>query len=214
MVEFLLREDNSYTLPSRKDQAKGQQRYALADTLCNLYKKFCLERPAGQGVSLSTFSKARPEYVRASRYIKREVCLCKIHANAALMCEAIAKLPKSVSQLVQMQPEDVEKKIVDHPKPTVSYMSWERVDKDHKGRAVSHTKLVKKSVDKQVFKEDMMSTLPSIKAHCDRVSTQYEQLQHLEKVLPSDHVIVQMDYSLILKTVGLIYSLNIPNPLP
>ena len=88
VISFLERDDNSYALPSKKDHVKGVQKYALADTMANLHKEFSTENPVNP-MSLATFCRDRPNSIKLTHYMKRQVCLCKSHANVGLMCEAI-----------------------------------------------------------------------------------------------------------------------------
>ena len=74
VVKFLQSEDNSYTSPSKKDQTKNQQKYALCDTMRNLHRKYCSEHPQNT-LSFATFCRARPSHIKLSHYLKRQVCL-------------------------------------------------------------------------------------------------------------------------------------------
>jgi hypothetical protein len=61
VIKFLTRSDNSITLPSKKDAtSQGMQRYALNDTITNIYNKFTVEYQDIR-ISRATFAKIRPK---------------------------------------------------------------------------------------------------------------------------------------------------------
>lgn len=195
IVAFLTREDNSYVLPSKKDQGQNQQKYALADTLRNLHRKYCAENSADLSISLSSFCRLRPKYVKLSHYLRRQVCLCKIHANVSLLCVAVQGLPKSTAQLIEMKDADIKKIINETGTENINFKTWEKVSKEHNGKTVNHTKLVDKSLVKKAFIKHFTKQLPPFRLHCERVGAQYKALKHLEDVLPINHCIVQLDYA-------------------
>ena len=139
--------------------------------------KFCAERETSVGVSFSTFCRAKPSSVKLTHYLRREVCLCKPHANMALRCEAIPNMPKSTSHLVAMTNDDIRDILDAFPWGSVNFKSWEKVKKVYNGKEVSHTKLVEKSLQKSVFIDEFMAMMAPFRAHCDRVETQYQGLR-------------------------------------
>ena len=73
-----------------KSKIKKQKRYLL-DNMRNLHKKFVSVYPDVK-ISLSTFVKLRPFWVKKPRVQDRETCLCKVHENAKLLHDRLAKI--------------------------------------------------------------------------------------------------------------------------
>jgi len=73
-----------------KSKIKKQKRYLL-DNMRNLHKKFVAVYPDVK-ISLSTFAKLRPFWVKKPRVQDRETCLCKVHENAKLLHDRLAKI--------------------------------------------------------------------------------------------------------------------------
>ena len=195
VLEYLKREDNSYELPDKKFQTKNIQRYALADTMKNLHKKYCVEF-IERSISLSTFHRGRPHFVKLNHFLKRSVCLCKSHANLGLLLEVVPALPKSTQALITEYTDEEVKRVVQNLQvEEVTYQTWEKVVKKYKDKTVSHTKLVTKVSSKDDFVDLIVGSLPDFRAHCNRVNEQFTQCQLLKETLPIGHCIVQMDYA-------------------
>ena len=193
--EYLKRPENSYCLPSKKDQVRGEGSYALCDTLRNLHSKFINDHPA-MAVSFSTFCKARPKHVKLCKFCLRNICLCRRHANMALKLDASKVLPKSTSAVLTMTKEEIEGKFEGCPTTDFKYHSWQIVQKVHKGKNIGRWNLVETSTTPEKLKEEILSELDDFKAHCLRVETQYSQLRILKSNLSSGvDATIQVDYA-------------------
>ena len=116
VVKFLKRDDNSYCLPGKNDVRK----YALSDTMQNLHKKFLLENPDST-ISRATFCRMRPKEMKTIQWSQRRQCLCLIHANMALLLQAVKNLPKSTTEIQKMTDKDLEEKLQAINTPTVVF---------------------------------------------------------------------------------------------
>ena len=191
VTDFLKRQDNSYELPDKKNE----KQFALADTMTNLHRKFCTEYVA-KTMSIATFMRYRPSYIKLNHYLKRSVCLCKIHANISLFLEAVPTLPKSTQALVaDYTDEQITEQIQLITSDSITYQSWEKVTKKYQDRTVSYTKIMKKTVPKEDFVKSFIGKMPAFREHCERVHQQYIQCQELINNLPVGHCVVQMDYA-------------------
>ena len=140
---FMRRPDNGFELPSKKDNVRRETRYALADSLKHLHSKFIRERPSF-AVSLSTFCRARPATVKLARFAQRQICLCKDHANFALMIDAAKVLPKSTTETINLSDEEIGTKLNNITTSHITYHKWETTQEEHKGKPVSRVNLIKR----------------------------------------------------------------------
>lgn len=94
VLNVLEREDNSTTLPWKKDfktsDGEIKQKRILTDYLHNLHEKFLLENPALK-VSQSVFYKMKPEHILYANFSSRKTCLCTKHQNVALKIRCLRK---------------------------------------------------------------------------------------------------------------------------
>ena len=104
---FLTREDNSFELSDKRHSG----RFALADTLTNLYHKYCAESENVK-VGRSTFISCRDrKKFKTVDFASRHVCLCVKHANIHLMMKAVKGIGKSSAALVDQCDADIEDKL-------------------------------------------------------------------------------------------------------
>ena len=197
VVEFLKREDNSYTLAGKRDQVRGQRKYALSDTMGNLHRKYCNENPS-ESMSKATFCRFRPKYMALSMFTQRRICLCERHTNIALLAEATKVLPRSTGDLIEMKDEDIENLfgLSMEDGVEISYLQWEKETIEYQGKRSQKIKLKKKKANKHVFIRKIISLLPDFRMHCIRVQTQHEDVRRLRSNLYVDkEATVQVDYA-------------------
>ena len=192
---FLKREDNSYELPSKRDQVRGQGRYALTDTLARLHDKFLTEHP-NESMCFSNFCNARTPNVRLIRYTNRKICLCKKCANLCLKSDVVKGLPKTPKGIIALTDNDIAAKLEDVPltQKSVVYKQW--LKQEVVGCDTKKTKLCDLTTTRQMFIYEFLEEMPEIRAHCHRISAQYEAVAHIrENIQPCLEVVCQMDYS-------------------
>ena len=190
---FLKREDNSYELPSKRDQVRGQGRYALTDTLARLHDKFLTEHP-NESMCFSNFCNARTPNVRLIHYTNRKICLCKKCANLCLKSDVVKGLPKTPKGIIALT--DIASKLEDVPltQKSVVYKQW--LKQEVVGCDTKKTKLCDLTTTRQMFIYEFLEEMPEIRAHYHRISAQYEAAAHIrENIQPCLEVVCQMDYS-------------------
>ena len=194
--EFLRRGDNSFVLPDKKYYKKdlGRSVVALCDSLRNLHRKFVVETEVT--VSFATFCKARDKgTVKTSALLKRQVCLCRTHANMKLMLSVVPGLPNSTTEFYKLTDAEIREGLESLPYELINFKMWTKDERLYQGRKVYHTVLRKLRVSCDNFKFKLMADLDDFRAHQDRVVSQYEAIRLLKDTLPVDHVVVQMDYA-------------------
>lgn len=196
IIEFLMRDDNSYTLPGKKDQVRGQQIYALCDTLRNLHNKFILENPQIP-VSNATFCRARPRNIRITRLTQRKVCLCYKHTNISLKLQAVKTLPKSTSALLELRDDEIKMKLEAVEHDEIRYFSWGKEEICYKdGKKTTKLRLHEKKTGKKEFMKELLEELPDFRDHCHRVGVQFTQVRLLKNRLePEIEATCQLDYA-------------------
>ena len=90
-----MREDNSRCNPGIQDKVKVNkhtyQTRILTDYLKNLHSKFLSKSPNAK-LSLASFCRVRPAYIKLTRFISRTSCLCTKHQNLTLCVKTMKKL--------------------------------------------------------------------------------------------------------------------------
>ena len=193
VTEFLSREDNSYALPDKRNAG----RYALNDTLKNLYTKYKSET-TNVKMGRSTFIANRDKKkFKLVRYVTRNVCLCPLHANIHLMMDACKGLPKSSRELVKLPDADFREKlsqVLEHQTP-VRFSRWERVKIKHKGKQITKSQLVNKDFSKIQFIAFFATEMNHFRPHCHYIEEIYDNIKKLKEDLAENECIVQMDYA-------------------
>ena len=203
VVEFFERDDVSRIMPGKQDVTKvgdeKKQTRVLNDYLRSLHEKYMTENP-NEKCSLATFCKLRPRHVKLTSLISRNTFLCQIHQNMALKLKCL----KSYNANICANPEragnsctqDDMKVILEGMNVDVNadieYDVWKRVEcPDGKKRM----KIVKIALKKDAFIELMVKEYTEFLGHIARVKTQYKELAAIKQNLPSDEVLVQMDFA-------------------
>ena len=190
---FLERQDNSYELPDQKNT----HRFALSDTLRNLYRKYVGENPTSK-VSYATFARARAFYNRKFKrvdYLNRDVCLCVSHANIHLLLDAAKVFEKSSAALAKLTDEQVDAKLDLIQTDFVSYQIWERKELLHKENLIQKTELFKMTETKEEFRKVFKKKLEEFRPHQQRVEDIFNVQKTLKQNLADNDVIVYLDYS-------------------
>jgi hypothetical protein len=110
------------------------QTRVLKDYLSNPHQKFLSENPTLK-LSLATFCRMRPKYIKLTNCLSRNACLCTKHQDFALKLKAFKKEGINVTQ----NPDDFVKHNVemdvDKLPEIVTFSRWKRVTmKDNKQR--------------------------------------------------------------------------------
>ena len=94
VTAYFGREDNYRMEPGKKSATKTDegtmQTRVLTDYLSNLHQKFLSENPEMK-ISLATFCRIRPKYIKLTNCVSRNACLCTKHQNFALKLRALRK---------------------------------------------------------------------------------------------------------------------------
>jgi hypothetical protein len=197
VVNFLKRNDNSIELPSKKDALiKGITRYALNDTLKNIYNRFTCEFPSVR-MSFATFCRQKPKWVKCIKWASRRQCLCLRHQNAALKLKCIRSNSSPNLFVLQNSREDIKQILQELPNEEFTFKMWKSVEV-----TLSQEKIVKKMRlhDVTLLKDDFISTFDEefceLRDHIKRTTNQFQQTRKLrENLLYDEEVTVQLDYS-------------------
>ena len=206
-VAWMLKSFNAHEMPGVKDATKirkgskrrkklQEQTYILADTLINIHEGYIeqCESPDDK-VSLPTFCRARPAYIKLNHVMKRQSCLCKPHANMSYMCQAISGLPKSTHTLADMADADINA-ILDKYKYTyVKYYTWDKPKEGEEEGNPGH-RLRQRVVKFEDFRKQLFKDLIPFRAHVHRVRVQSDQGQLLKDKHPLHQLILQVDYAM------------------
>lgn len=196
---FLERDENSRVMPGKADKTKTKdghvQTRVLNDNMSNLRMKFVTETTTK--ISLATFCRLRPKYIRLTKYITRNKCLCQKHQNMALLLRGA----KCVGADVPLSPDEYARKLKEaNPQnlitsvknPLIKYQQWMKVSEDD---GKKRTKVVEKEVETEAFCKKFLEASTEFKEHVNRVNLQYKAMKELKDNLPEGHIIVQMDFS-------------------
>ncbi|MES9883292.1 MAG: hypothetical protein ABW185_20700 [Sedimenticola sp.] len=203
VVTFLERDDNSATLPGKKDAIKvgkdKHQKRVMNDYMYNVYQKFLSENPEVK-MSLSVFNRCRPRYISLVTFSSRRTCLCQRHQNMALKVKAmksarITTMTNPDSLVKQHTDDEILTRIQESDKANIEYTEWKRVDVEHKGKVTKRMQIVKSETTKEHFSEIMQNDLKEFRHHNERVKCQYEAVKQLKENLPQNHAICQMDFA-------------------
>ena len=194
VLTFLCRADNSFELPSKRDNVRGQGRHSLKDTLKNLHGKF-LKEIKPEVISLTSFCNARPPYIKVIRHTNRKQCLCHRCANICLKAEAAKTLPKSPQSIAAMTDDAILQKLETLP-TSMKYMQWIKKPVQWKTKESKKMKLCDVSTTARTFRSNLMLEIEGFRQHVQTATTQYEQVRELKSNLePLKEVTCQMDYS-------------------
>ncbi|XP_050391948.2 uncharacterized protein LOC126810751 [Patella vulgata] len=106
---FFERDDNSRITSGKKETVTfrkvRKQKRLLTDNVRNLFRKFQSENPNCH-MSLTSFRRMKPFWIRKATEYERDTCLCKIHDNFRLVTEKL----HSLHVLNDSNPDNVVKK--------------------------------------------------------------------------------------------------------
>jgi hypothetical protein len=184
-------------LPQKKDALSHDlQRYALNDTMKNIYHKFILEFPNIR-MSFSTFAKQRPKYIKSIKWAARRQCLCVKHQNVALKLKAV-KITQSPNVFIRDNTHDeILNKLDKLPEKKIKFQVWRTEELSAtEDKILKKVRLQEDEVDKKDFIEICDQEFSLFREHVRRITEQYQQIRKLREILDIDsEVTVQMDYS-------------------
>ena len=201
VIAFLERDDNSRANPGKKDKSKANgethQTRTLTDYLRNLHQKFLSENPDIK-LSLTSFARIRPHYIKLTAFITRSACLCTKHQNMALCVRALrnnygVKIASNPEEFVKG--DDLQTVIESELPDAVKVSQWKRVPVEEKGRRKMVMKIVEHEYKKDEFIEFITQQANEFKLHVERVRRQYSEISQLKKHLNKDEVILHMDFA-------------------
>lgn len=200
VVEFLLRDDNSRCNPGKQDKVKvngnTEQTRILNDYLKNLHCKFLGENPDVK-LSLASFCRIRPVYIKLTRFISRSCCLCTKHQNFALCTLAMRKcginVPLNPERFIEDEANT--ERMKESTPEEIEIGQWKRAAYEDKGKKKLRMKVISSSMTKDKFLNYMEQQINEFIGHVDRVKRQYGEAQKIKQNLAADEVIVNMDFS-------------------
>ena len=197
VVTFLKRSDNSVELPSKKDAlSKGVTKRALNDTMKNLHKRFCTENPRIK-MSLATFCRQRPKWIKSIIWASRRQCLCLKHENGSLKLKAI-KLVTSPNVFVSQHTEqDIDTLLEELPDEDINFRVWKSVEiSTSEEKSVKKFRLHEEQLPKAEFIQIFKEEFSYLREHISRTTNQFAEIKNLRESLnPDTEVTVQIDYS-------------------
>lgn len=200
VMEFLERDDNSRCNPGKQDKVKVKgnthQTRILTDYLKNLHCKFQGENPDVK-LSLASFCRIRPPYIKLTRFISRSCCLCTKHQNFALCTLAMRKfgvdVPKNPERFIE--DDGNTEKMQQHTPDEIEFGQWKRVAIDDKGKKKMIMKVVSMTMTKEQFLQYMKQQINDFTEHVYRVRRQYGESMKIKSNLAVDEVVVTMDFA-------------------
>ncbi|KAH3834240.1 hypothetical protein DPMN_107560 [Dreissena polymorpha] len=152
---FLEREDNSVTMPGKKDTVSKdkKQKKMLTDYLHNLHAKSCLENP-GVKISRSRFSHMRPQHVLPVNFCNRNTYLCSKHQNVALNLKTIYDVAGTKNPddfIAKYYDTQILEKLNEISKANITYTEWKKQEENGKLRW--------KQVQTKVMKNDFVAMI-------------------------------------------------------
>ena len=158
---FMERDDNSTSLPGKKDSRKvGKERFqkrVLNDYLYNLHLKFRVEN-SSSNISLSVFSRLRPKHIQLVQFRGRNTCLCQKHQNMVLKCKSLREnkvlsLENPDSVINNMSDSEILGKVDNIAEERIKYSEWRRVTVEKKGRSFKRMQIVSVEETKEQLKK-------------------------------------------------------------
>lgn len=202
ITKFLQEENNSYTLPGKRDVTKdGKTRYALTDTMKNLHTRFCTENPL-LSIGRSTFcSKINGDMFREVKYTQRHIALCTSHTNMALLCQA-AGLPASSTELLREDDKQILERATGRleGREYVQLKQWLPGDCnipkfDKKGQPKQRIKITMLVKSKEELLKLLEDTVPEFREHCKRKNNQSGEARFINMTIEQWEITIQLDYA-------------------
>lgn len=197
VVIFLQRSDNSTPLPGKKDAlAKGKQKYALNDTLTNLYDKYVKENP-NRNISLTTFQRQRPFWMKTIQWAERRQCLCLKHENASLLLKAVKETLSPNTFLQRNIGDEIGNVVEALPQDIVTFSEWLKEDVPYKGTILKKIRLQQhQELSKENFLIKFTDVFTDLREHVRIIDTQREQIDYMRNCLePGIEITCQLDYA-------------------
>ncbi|CAH0732005.1 unnamed protein product, partial [Brenthis ino] len=220
---FFLRDDVSRNTAGKKEtitkgKEKVQKRFLL-DSMKHLFKAFKSENPNAK-CSYFYFTKNRPFYVVTPTVDGRDMCLCKVHTNAAAKIKALKQkrvisaldLSTLISETICdstkkecmfgtcNQCRDKEFKInSDSVRGKIQWFEWVReqeiyLKNDKKFKAVKNAKRLKEDTIENMVK-NFQEELKSIKKHIFNMKTQFKNFRQCVDEIRANEAVILVDFS-------------------
>lgn len=196
VIRFLKKPGNSNPLPGKHDtSSKGIQKYTLSDTMSNLHQKFRVEHP-NSTMSLATFCRQRPLYMKTILWADRRQCLCVQHQNGILKLKAIHN-NMSVSRFLDANSEDdITNMLQSLPDKNISYREWQKEDVPYQGTTIKKLRLKHLELSKVEFCDQFQQQFADLRQHVFRMRKQFTEIEHLKNSLETQtEATCQLDYS-------------------
>lgn len=202
VVTFLERDDNSRLLPGKNDAVTSCkeriQKRVLNDYMYNLHLKF--QGESTLSVSRAAFYRCRPKHIALVNFASRSICLCSKHQNFCFLLRTLKSLNVSSctnpDQFVEKYKDDIGSLLTLLQKipegSEVRYQQWRRV-KLNNGK--ERQRVVEVMKERDEFVKEMTEAFKEFRGHIQRVKEQYKAIKMLKDRLPSNQVVIQMDFS-------------------
>lgn len=159
--------------------------------------RFVAENPTVK-MSLATFCHMRPTHILTTNFISRNTCLCTKHQNMALTLKSLRKEgiyvsanPESFAKEEALDSKDLKDKLP----ALVKFSQWKKIEVIEKEKKKYVTRIVEIEKDRQDFIDFLADQTAEFKGHVNRVYKQYEEIKRLKDNLPTNHLLVQMDFT-------------------
>ena len=201
VIAFLERDDNSRAMPGKADKIKTAegdvQQRVLTDYMSTLHQKFLAEN-ASVTLSLSTFQRIRPKYLKTTAFVTRSSCLCTRHQNMALLMKALKRegvdAPANPEKFLTRE-TTIDQDTASIDEHDIMYEQWKRVTIEDKDKKKFVMRIVKITTKKMAFVEHLKQVTTEFQAHVDRMRNQYDEIRRLKNTLPAHHAVVHMDFA-------------------
>lgn len=220
---FFLRDDVSRNTAGKKETiTKGKenvQKRFLLDSMKNLFKAFKSENPDAK-CSYFYFTKNRPFYVVAPTVDGRDMCLCKVHTNAAAKIKALKQKRVisafDLSTLISETTCDSTKKECmfgtcnqcrdkkfkinsDSVGGKIQWFEWVReqesyLKNDKQWKAVKNVKRLKEDTIENMVK-NFQEELKTIKKHIFNMKTQFKNFRQCVDDIRANEALILVDFS-------------------
>lgn len=192
--EYLKRPENSYEMPGKKDQVRGNGKFGLIDTLQNIYQKFRTEKTE-LSISFASFCKARDPTIKLINWTALRTGICKIHANIHMLSQAAKVLPKSGQELCAMSDDMIEDKLASLPE-IVSFRNWGTLELIKDGKTIKNSGIIDCQLPRDEFIEKFIGQMMFFRPHSKRIFDIYGELHHLKSnMMPMAEAVLQLDFS-------------------
>jgi hypothetical protein len=181
VVHFLKKAPYSTPLPGKKDvTGRGQQKYALNDTMSSLYLKYKDQHPESK-ISLATFCRQRPQYMKTIQWADRRQCLCVQHQNGKLKLNSIHKNISITRFLQENTAQDITEMLHGLPEKSITFREWKKEEIPYQDTTIKKLRLKQVELTKEQFTEKFQDDFQNLREHVNRMHNQYEEMSRLKR---------------------------------